>query len=91
MDDEKEEVLLNEKNIVIAIPEDTVEVTVTARVLLEGKLVTVEKKMTPSEVREAFNDADENYIDPDATFQLTELGREIAEQLMQYPEADIWI
>jgi Glu-tRNA(Gln) amidotransferase subunit E-like FAD-binding protein len=78
--DEEKEVSLNEKNIVIAIPEDTVEVTVTARVLLEGRLVTVEKKMTPSEIREAFNDADENYLDPDATFQLK-----------QYPEADIWI
>ena len=89
--DEIPEVLLDEKNIVISLPEDTVEVTISARVWLGGELITVERKMGPREVREAFNDADENYFDPHMTFSLTDKGREIAEQLMQNPEAEIWI
>ena len=89
--DEKEKVFLKERNMVLEIPEDTVELTVSAKVWHEGKIISVERKLAPREVREAFNDADENYIDPDATFRLTESGRKIAEQLEQDPEADIWI
>lgn len=89
--DEIPEVLLDEKNIVISLPEDTVEVTISARVWQGGELITVERKMGPREVREAFNDADENYLDPNTTFSLTNKVREIAEQLAQNPEAEIWI
>lgn len=76
----KEEIELASKYIVLEIPEDTVTVTITARVYLNGELQTVEKQLGPSEVREAFKEAEENYIPDDAVFQITEEGRRYLEE-----------
>lgn len=76
----KEEIELASKYIVLEIPEDTVAVTITARVYLNGELRTVEKQLGLSEVREAFKEAEENYIPDDAVFQITEEGRRYLEE-----------
>ena len=73
-------IMLTEKYIVLGIPEDTVEATITVKVYLDGELQTVEKKLCMSEVRAAFKEAEENYIPSDAVFQLTEEGRRYLEE-----------
>lgn len=73
-------IMLTEKYIVLGIPEDTVEATITVKVYLDGELQTVEKKLGMSEVRAAFKEAEENYIPSDAVFQITEEGRRFLEE-----------
>lgn len=75
-----ETIMLTEKYIVLGIPEDTVEATITVKVYLDGELQTVEKKLGMSEVRAAFKEAEENYIPSDAVFQITEEGRRFLEE-----------
>ena len=75
-----ETIMLTEKYIVLGIPEDTVEATITVKVYLDGEIQTVEKKLGMSEVRAAFKEAEENYIPSDAVFQITEEGRRYLEE-----------
>ena len=75
-----ETIMLTEKYIVLGIPEDTVEATITVKVYLDGEIQTVEKKLGMSEVRAAFKEAEENYIPSDAVFQMTEEGRRYLEE-----------
>ncbi len=78
---EENMVELNEKYIVISVPQNAVEVEITARVYSDGKIMDVSKKMDLDELREAFKDAEENYLDPNATFELTDKGIEYLESL----------
>ena len=78
---EENMVELNEKYIVISVPQNAVEVEIKARVYSDGKIMDVSKKMDLDELREAFKDAEENYLDPNATFELTDKGIEYLESL----------
>ena len=76
-----ETVSLPSVNAVIELPENTVELTVDAKVLLNGELTAVERTFTPAELRRAFQNAEDFYCDPDAVFTLTEKGRKYAGNL----------
>ena len=74
-----EEIILEESLIVLAVPTDSVALTIKATVLLDGALQEVEKTLTLREIRRAFQDAEENY-DPDVSYDITEKGREYLEE-----------
>jgi hypothetical protein len=85
------EITLNEQFMVLAVPERTLEVVITAKVWNNGDVIEVSKTMSYEEVRVAFNDADRNYIPEDAIFTLTDIGKEElarlkAEQLAKFNE-----
>ena len=52
-----DEIELNEKWAVIGLPEDTVEVEITAKVYMNGEIVKVGKTLNMKELREAFQEA----------------------------------
>ena len=58
--DEKEFIDLKEERAMIMLPED----------VIEGELRHVSKHLSNKELREAFRDADKNYIGPDDVFEL---------------------
>ena len=80
---EEEIVELEDEFIVLAIPKDTVEVTISAKVYHDGELQEVHRTMPPHEVREAFKEAETGYIPSDAVFSLTPLGEKYAEELIR--------
>ena len=84
--EEKKEIELLEQYIVIAIPKDTVEVEIKAKVWHDKEVREVSKTMDFGEVRAAFKEAEDGYIPSDAVFTLTDIGKEMlgkmkAEQL----------
>ena len=68
------EVELTEHRAIICLPEDSVAVTLHAKVFYEGELIEVSKDYNMREIREMFRKADEGYIDDEDTFVLTEKG-----------------
>ena len=81
MPEEESTVELTEHRAMICLPEDSVEVEINAKVFHEGKLISVTKKMTMSDLREAFRKADDGYIDDDDRFVLTEKGKAFFDEL----------
>ena len=73
---------------VISLPSDSVWVDMTIKVMQNGKVIDVECQMDTQAIREAFREADENYIADDAVYVLTEKGREIADQMKNDPNFD---
>lgn len=68
--DEKEYVELETEFIVLAIPQSTVEVTISAKVWDNSKVTTVERTMPFNEVRDAFREAEEGYTPSNAVYVL---------------------
>lgn len=81
--EEKKYIDLDEQLAVIGLPEETIEVTIIAKVYKDGKLQDVEKVMSMQEVRKAFRLADENYFDPDERYVLTDAGRAFLEEMLE--------
>lgn len=73
------EIELAEEYAVILLPKNSVEVYTEVKVFENGELMTVSKLMSLDDIREAFKQADEGYIDPDATYALTDKGKALAE------------
>lgn len=73
--DSGEEITLCEHRAMIYLPEDSVEVTITAKIYVNGNVCEVGKVMSMSDLREAFRKADDGYIDDDDTFFITEKGK----------------
>ena len=69
--------------IVLAIPTNSVEVTISAKVIYDGELQTVCKTMGLKEIGEAFHEAEQGYIPSDAVFTLTPLGKKYVEELIK--------
>ena len=80
---EEEIIELEDEFIVLGIPKDTVEVTISAKVYHDGELLEVRRTMMPHEVREAFKEAETGYIPSDAVFSLTPLGEKYADELIR--------
>ena len=78
---EAEEVTLENKKIVIEIPKDTISLDIVPTVLINGELKKVMCTMGNNEIQEGFRDCEENYFDPDATFVITEKGRQYLEEM----------
>lgn len=68
------EIELAESYIVLSLPEETVEVTITAKVFHDGGLMEVHKTLGMTEVRAAFKEAEDSYFPPDAEFAITDKG-----------------
>ena len=87
----KKEIEMQEKGAIVWLPENALEVKVTCKVYMDGKLRKVEKNI---DLREAFEEysvaEDVGYIPPHATFQLTDGGKRILELVdggMSYEDA----
>ena len=80
------EILLNEKYAIISIPETAVEVELNVKVFTGGGVEKVSRILSMEEIREAFKEYEEaedcGYIPPDATFRLTDRGREMLEIML---------
>ena len=79
----KEIIELENEFIVLAVPKNTVEVTISAKIYHNGELQDVHRTMDFQEVREAFKEAEQGYIPSDAVFTLTPLGKKYVEELIQ--------
>ena len=85
------ELELEQEFIVLAVPRDSVEIEISAKVYKDGELLDVARTMPLNEVREAIQEAKDCYIPSDAIFTLTDLGKEYAEELIKRytpPEED---
>lgn len=78
-----EEIELENEFIVLAIPRDTIEVTISAKVYHDGTIQNVSRTMGLSEIREAFKEAEQGYVPSDAVFTLTPLGEQYVEELIK--------
>ena len=79
-EDDTETVELDEHRAMIYLPENAVEVKVSAKVYHEGELIDASKKMTLEDIREAFRKADDGYIDDDDVFYITDKGKALLEE-----------
>lgn len=85
------ELELEQEFIVLAVPRDSVEIEINAKIYKDGELLDVSRTMSMDEVREAIQEAKDCYIPSDAIFTLTDLGKEYAEELIKRytpPEED---
>ena len=86
---DKKELELENDFIVLAIPVNTVDLEIRAKVMIDGELVPVMRTMRLDEIREAFKEAEHGYIPSDAVFSLTPLGELELERLKEkYKEED---
>ena len=74
---------LDEEFIVLAIPDDTVEIDITAKVYVNHELQTVTKHMDFPEVRAAIREARSGYIPGDALFMLAPTSQEKMKNLLE--------
>lgn len=70
------EIELKEHRAMICLPENAVEATMIVKVFYAGKLIEVKKILEISDLRTAFQKADEGYIDDDDRFEITDKGLE---------------
>jgi len=75
-DETKEFLELAQDYIVLVVPEETVEVEITAKIYHGGEIRTVSKHMGFQEVRAAIKEASEGYIPNDAVFSLVPVGED---------------
>lgn len=73
-EEDAEVVELIQHRAMVEMPENAVEITIDAKVYHDGELISVKRKMDMSEIREAFQKADDGYIDDDDRFVLTDKG-----------------
>ena len=66
------EIELNEKRAMIYLPENAVDITINCKVYENEKIVEVSKQLRLSEIQAAFMDAEQNYIEDDDVFVLTD-------------------
>lgn len=65
-----EEMNLDEQGVILWIPENAVEVTLKCKILMDGKLVRVERTLDNREIVEAHQEWEDNCV----TYTLTEKG-----------------
>ena len=83
-----ETVELDQAFIVLMVPEDTVELDITARIYQDHKLTEVTRHMDFPEVRDAIRDGERNYLPEDAMFVLAPTRREKMAALLEKYAAD---
>lgn len=65
---------------VLEVPSQAVEITLMAKVFIDGEIKTVHTIFDFDKVREAIKEA-EDYIGPDDMFELTEKGIQYAKEM----------
>ena len=73
---------LDQEFIVIAIPDDTVGLTINAKIYIDGELHEVTRDMDFPEVRAAIREARAGYIPSDGLFTLCKTGDEKIKDLL---------
>ena len=81
--EERETVELQNHRAMIELPENTVALTLTAKVYHEGELVTVGKEYSISEIRAMFYKADMNYSEDDDLYTITEEGKMYIDEMIK--------
>lgn len=72
------------RKIIIDIPINTVELKLSATVLMEDKEnEEMELTLNLQDIYKGFKDVDDNYDDPDCMYKLTEQGRQYIESLIK--------
>lgn len=79
---DKDYMTLDEEFIALAIPDDTVEIDITAKIYFNHELHEVTKHMDFPEVRAAIREAKKGYIPSNALFCLRKTGRDKIEDLL---------
>lgn len=80
MEETREVLELPSSYAVIELPDDTVEAKISATILRNGGLETVERTLATKEVWKAFKEAEDGYIPSDAVFEITDEGRRWLEE-----------
>ena len=84
MEDNRENKIMEFEEIpaVFYIPENTISVTIEAKILDENnKVITVTKDYNPAALREAIKDG-EQFIPDDAVFELTDKGKRLISDMI---------
>ena len=74
------EIELDQHRAMVYLPENSVEVVLHAKIYMDGEIAEVATVMSMEEIREAFQKADDGYIDEDDMFYLTEKGKAYLEE-----------
>ena len=82
MDDEKD-IELSEKRAMVYLPENAVEININAKVYDNKELIDVLRTLNMQDIKRAFDLAEENYIEDDDVFELTDCGKEIAKTIIK--------
>ena len=77
----EEEILLDVDFAVIELPSNAIEADLNIKVYQDGEVMTVNKLLKLSDIREAFRKAKDGYIDEDDKFVLTEKGYDYLKSL----------
>lgn len=70
--EKNDEIMLEERFAVIGLPVETCSVEIRCGIMQDGETVYVNRKLTPSEIRTAFREAEKNYEPDDAEYCLAE-------------------
>lgn len=81
LEENTENMLLEEEYAIVSIPINTVELTIGAKIYIDGELKEAHKIMNMKDIKKAVSEAEEFYIPEDAIFTLTDEGRKYAETL----------
>lgn len=65
-------IMLEERFAVIGLPVETCSVEIRCGIMQDGETVYVNRKLTPSEIRMAFREAEMNYEPGDSVYRLTD-------------------
>ena len=71
---ESRAIQLQEQRAMVYLPTDAVEIEINATVYQNGKLYKVSRKLSNKEIQQSFKDAEDNYIEDNDVFVLTENG-----------------
>lgn len=81
---------LEQEFIVLAIPRETVDLEIRAKVYRRGELLDVRRQLNLIEIQDAVNEAQQGYTPSDAVFSVAPVGREkmqdLLERYMEYVE-----
>ena len=69
-----DEIELKNHRAMVELPENAVEVELVCKVFHEGELLNVSRTLKMSDLRNAFQKADDGYIDDEDTFSITDAG-----------------
>ena len=82
MEEEQKMIEVHEARAMLYIPEDAVEIELSAKLYQKGgDIVSVSKTLDMHEIQEAIRKAEDGYIDEDDIFELTDNGREYLDSL----------
>lgn len=87
-EDAKNIIDLKEEFAVLSIPSSTVELTIGVKIYNDGQIIDVYRKLSIEEVREAIEEAKENYI-PNDVYRITEEGKRYLEELKSKENSDV--